>query len=223
MSLDTTSPRSRRALLAGSLGAMVAMVAQAIGRPLPAVAANPVLLNQNNTGFTKLTNFDTSVELAPGDSGLLARSSVTNYAGAIASFEGSGAGTGLYATTAGYSTQIAVDAKALDGFGEGIAVRARTKNGVGLHAEAAGGAAIVAEGLTEFSRSGRASFSAGQASRTLKPGRITARTLVVATVQGAVPGVWVLGVTVSVPKQQVTVRLNKPAPRSLVVGWFVVN
>jgi hypothetical protein len=46
---------------------------------------------------------------------------------------------------------------------------------------------------------------------------------VVATVQGAVPGVWVLGVQVNVARQQFTIRLNKPAPKSMTVGWIVVN
>jgi len=51
MAIDTTSPRSRRALLAAALGAGAATVASALGRPLPARAAdgNPVLLGQVNT------------------------------------------------------------------------------------------------------------------------------------------------------------------------------
>ena len=40
LAIDTASPRSRRALLAAALGAGAATVASAIGRPLPARAAN---------------------------------------------------------------------------------------------------------------------------------------------------------------------------------------
>jgi hypothetical protein len=40
MGLDTTTPRSRRALLGAALGAAVASVASAVGRPLPAAAAD---------------------------------------------------------------------------------------------------------------------------------------------------------------------------------------
>ena len=125
--------------------------------------------------------------------------------------------------TDGYNYQVAVHADTTDGFGEGIAVKAETKNGIAVKASATGGAALVVTGLTEFSRSGKAAFSKGQLTRTLKPGPITADTLVVGTIQGAVPGVWVLGVTVDVSKQQFTIRLNKAAPQALRVGWFVVN
>ena len=46
-----------------------------------------------------------------------------------------------------------------DGFGEGIGVNAETKNGIAVKASATGGAALVAHGLTEFSRSGRYSMA----------------------------------------------------------------
>jgi hypothetical protein len=48
MALDTTTPRTRRALLAGVGGAVAALAAQAIGRPIP-VAAATVQLGQLNT------------------------------------------------------------------------------------------------------------------------------------------------------------------------------
>ncbi len=40
MAIDTITPRSRRALLAGTLGGAVALVAGALGRPLPGQAAD---------------------------------------------------------------------------------------------------------------------------------------------------------------------------------------
>lgn len=40
MSIDTTMPRSRRAVLAAAVGGLAALAAQALGRPLPARAAN---------------------------------------------------------------------------------------------------------------------------------------------------------------------------------------
>jgi hypothetical protein len=49
MGLDTTSPHSRRALLGAALGAAVATVASAIGRPLPAVAANDDAMQVGHT------------------------------------------------------------------------------------------------------------------------------------------------------------------------------
>ena len=51
MSLDTTVPRSRRALLAAAAGAAVATVASALGRPAPvrAAAGDNLVLGQVNT------------------------------------------------------------------------------------------------------------------------------------------------------------------------------
>jgi hypothetical protein len=51
MTLDTTQPRSRRALLAASIGALAASVAHALGRPAPARADDPddVTLNAIKT------------------------------------------------------------------------------------------------------------------------------------------------------------------------------
>jgi len=51
MSLDTSSPRSRRALLGAALGAAAATAASALGRPAPARAAagDNLVLGQPNT------------------------------------------------------------------------------------------------------------------------------------------------------------------------------
>jgi hypothetical protein len=51
MTTDTTSPRTRRALLAAALGGSAAVVAAWLGRPSAATAAdgNPVLLGKSNT------------------------------------------------------------------------------------------------------------------------------------------------------------------------------
>jgi hypothetical protein len=58
---DDTSRRSRRVLLAGGLGALAAVAAQAIGRPLPAAAGGgAVMLGDSN----RTTALDTSIERA---------------------------------------------------------------------------------------------------------------------------------------------------------------
>lgn len=60
MSLDTTIPRSRRALLAAALGAAAATVAGALGRPFPVTAANGDVVHVGDsltgTQTTTLTN-----------------------------------------------------------------------------------------------------------------------------------------------------------------------
>jgi hypothetical protein len=57
---ETPSPRSRRALLAAALGAGVATIASALGRPLPARAADgdPVVVGGEHTA-SSVTRFDT--------------------------------------------------------------------------------------------------------------------------------------------------------------------
>jgi hypothetical protein len=161
--------------------------------------------------------------LAAPNYGMFAIANGSGGIGVQGEANGSESAIGVQGITNGYNTQVAVDADGRPGFGEGYAVRARTKNGIAVYAEATGGAAIVAHGLTEFSRSGQAAFSKGQLTRTLTAGRIAGRTLVVATIQGDVAGTWVRGVTVNVSAQKFTIRLNKAAPKALKVGWFVVN
>ena len=53
---------------------------------------------------------------------------------------------------------------------------------------------------------------------------LSTTSLVLATVQGNVKGVFVQGVTVvAAPSGSFTVHLNKATPSALKVGWFVVN
>ena len=93
----------------------------------------------------------------------------------------------------------------------------------GVYAEATGGYAIQAVGRAVFSRSGKVTFAEGQSSRTIAGHVITAASLVLATIQGNVADTWVRGVTLDNPADTFTIRLNKPAPKTLTVGWFIVN
>jgi hypothetical protein len=229
MSVDPASPRSRRAMLAGTLGAVAAVAAQAIGRPLPANAGGQALvLGQSNLSdavYTSIgrTDRDAYVAFIGPSYGVSAVTRARNGVALDGATGSANGAMGVIGRTGGHHSQVAVLGDTTSGNTEGIAVKAVTGNGIGVYAECTGGAAIIAKGLTEFSRSGKADFVPGQASRTLTAGRITTDTLVVATVQGAVAGVWVLGVHVNVAKQQFTIKLNKPAPKALKVGWFVVN
>ncbi len=60
MSIDTASPRTRRALLAAALGAGAATVASALGRPLPARATDGDVIHVGDdltaTTTTRLVN-----------------------------------------------------------------------------------------------------------------------------------------------------------------------
>jgi len=66
MSLDTTSPRSRRALLGAALGAAAAAVASALGRPAPVRAGTDgdVVLGATNTSGTTTVVRNTTTGVA---------------------------------------------------------------------------------------------------------------------------------------------------------------
>lgn len=228
MTDDTTSTRSRRAMLAGSLAALGALIAQALGRPLPVQAGgNALILGQQNStdaASTAVFRQDDASNLTLATASYAAFGNVFTPSGiGIGGRAQANGAKGVAGSTNGHHSQIAVLADTTVGAGEGTSVKALTKNGIGVYAECTGGAAIIAQGMTVFSRSGKASFATGQTARTLSAGRVTADTLVVATIQGDVAGTWVRGVTVNVARQQFTIRLNKAAPKDLKVGWFVVN
>lgn len=228
MTMEPTSLRSRRALLAGSIGALAAAAAQAIGRPLPAAAAgNAVILDDINssTGSVPTTiarGLRSAVRFAQ-DSVAVASFVANDDAVAIYGESIAPGGVAVKAISNGHNTQAALIADGTEGNGEGYAIKAITRNGTAIDARCTGGIAIAAHGMTTFSRSGKVSFAAGQSTRTLTSGRVTRDTLVVATIQSDVAGTWVRNVTVNVSGQSFTIRLNKDAPKALKVGWFVVN
>jgi hypothetical protein len=140
---------------------------------------------------------------------------------AIASTSGTGVfghsetGDGVQGTTGFPGTTGSV--------GFGVHGEALNKNGVGVRADSPQ-TALEVNGAAVFSRSGMVTFSAGQSEKRVKPLRLTASSIVLATIQGNVVGVDVRGVTiVTGNKGSFTIHLNKNAPSALVVGWFVVN
>jgi hypothetical protein len=227
MAIDETRMQSRRALITSGVAALAAMGALALGRSSTrAATGDPVVLGYSNTAdnqtIIRREDGRSEVALAGGTNGLLSVGN-SDYSEAIRGVTTAHNGTGVYGLTQGDRTQVAIWADAVDRPGEGIALKGRTKNGVALWAECTGGEAIHAIGPTVFSRSGRLVFTAGQQTKTLKGRRLTAKSLVLATIQGQVAGLSVLGVTVNVLRQNFAIRLNKPAPREVVAGWFLVN
>jgi hypothetical protein len=246
MAIDTGRSRSRRALLAGALGGLGAVALQAIGRPEPASAGGePVTLGEINesnadadtridrkSGATVLTQNvlggeDVGLQgsvLVNGGIGVSGRGSAFGSTGVQGRAMATN-GTGVLARTEGHNSQIALEADGATNEGEGYAVRARTRNGIALYGEilGPGGFALQAVGPAVFSRSGKVAFGAGQSSRTVFGHSITAASLVLATIQGNVAGTYVRGVSVNDAQDKFIIRLNKPAPSALVVGWFIVN
>lgn len=122
MAIDTTTPRSRRALLGAGLGAIAATVASAFGLPLPAQAEGETMHVGGDyltaTSATQLKNSTTDNDLFIGTS--------------------TGSGKGVW----GKSTSgIGVQGQSESGAG----VRAISSTGYGLHATSAKGNAVFAE------------------------------------------------------------------------------
>jgi hypothetical protein len=116
------------------------------------------------------------------------------------------------------------------GGGPGVKGTAGTGNGVvgsstaGVGVLASGKTALKVQGPAAFSRSGRLTIKAGQSTATKSGISLTAASLVLATIQGNVAGVFVQGVTiVTGTSGSFTIHLNKAVPASTRVAWFAVN
>ncbi len=96
--------------------------------------------------------------------------------------------------------------------------------GVGVLAEnTAGGTALKATGRVVFSRSGVLTVAAGSSKVTRSGVALTAASLVLATLQQDVPGVWVRSAVPNVTARSFTVHLSKAVSARTKVAWFVVN
>ncbi|MEX2238738.1 MAG: hypothetical protein WEB00_14540 [Dehalococcoidia bacterium] len=114
---------------------------------------------------------------------------------------------------------------AIAGYG-GVALEAEAGFGIGVRATAdlEGGSALVVDGVSLFlKRSGKVNINAGASSKTVNAAPIYTQSLVLATIQGDVAGLFVRGVKLSPGAGTFTLHLNKPAPSTVKVGWFIVN
>jgi hypothetical protein len=130
---------------------------------------------------------------------------------------------GVLGSTSGHNSQVAVDAVGNTGLGEGIAVRARTLNGIALYGQATGGYGLQVVGRAVFNRSGKTTVAANQSTKVVSGFAITPATIVVATVQGGAAR-YVRNVVLNDAADTFTIRLNKVEPSGgVVVGFFIVN
>jgi hypothetical protein len=228
MGSSTNEPKSRRALLAGAAAGVAAVAA---GRPQAAHAAagQALVLGKVNQSNAETTIFapalppnHTTVVYFNLDEGAVLGGATLNDAYGVAGVATGANGIGVLGRTSGDATTIGVS-----GISDpvGIGVQGFTKNGTGVWAEATGGGhALHVEGRAIFAtRSGRTSFSAGQAARVISNQFVGVGALVLATIQGNVAGIWVRGVSLDIPHNRFTILLNRTAPSALVVGWFIVN
>lgn len=230
---EEEAPRrmGRRAMLTGAAGAAAAVVGNAVLNAVPVAAADNqgLVLGVINEAATvtriytpSFSNYNRAVLFTGPDYGLRAFSTQDSGTGIEGSASGIN-GVAISATTDGHSSTTALKARSEP---EGIAVDAISKNGAAVRATATGGYALDIHGRAVFDRSGKVTIAAGKASKAVSRsgtmGYIGPDTIILATIQGYAAGTWVAGV-IRNGDQKFTIRLNRPAPTALVVGWFLVN
>jgi len=245
MTFDTSALRSRRAILAASLGGGLAAVASALSRPLPASAADgeAVLVGgeyiadsvtkirkpAQEVGLDSATiwgdsEFDTGVygtsNRAYGVVGEVgpAFADPTHGAGV----RGIGhAGTGVKGEASGGNTGIGVH-----GLGGAIGVRGSSIYGTGVWAEALPGYALRTVGRVRLDKSaGVATIASGTQSVLVTPGiDLDGTSTVHATLQGSAGGTTtVFRVTVYTSTNAFRIYLTAKATQSVKVAWLVLG
>lgn len=115
--------------------------------------------------------------------------------------------------------------------GYGVAGQADSGTGVwgdsasstGVLASSANGTALQVSGKAAFSRSGRLTIAAGKTSAIVTGVALSSASLVLATLQQHVAGVYVVAAVPNVAGSSFTVYLSKAPTASAQVAWFVVN
>ena len=206
MAIDTITPRTRRALLAGTLGGAVALVAGALGRPLSGQAADGDAIHLGgDVSGTRSTRITTSGPFAldarsTSDAGVGVRGQATasssatyGVVGASESPDGTGVGGFAFAsagTTYGVYGQIDSPAgsgvrgyaSARSGEAYGVSGLTESVDGVGVQGEAVAGTGKTygVAGLSD-SKDGAGIFGGGTGRGGIFIGRSAQVTLVPAT------------------------------------------
>ncbi len=206
MALDTTTPRSRRTLLAATLGAVAATIAGAIGRPEAARAGTDgdvVLGAENVAGSSTVIRADIDGAALVGSNSEIGGVGIQAWGESI----------GLQAEVPGPPGN-AIWAKA--GWGDG---------GQGGAIRADGWVTI--NGNVELSRSGRAMVVRGSAHADVdlrSKGGLDNTPLCFANVMSYRPGSFVTMVRPNYPiRGKARIYLNKAATADTFVAWLVLN
>jgi len=132
--------------------------------------------------------------------------------------ENEGGGYGVSGSTHGTGTAGVWGSNSQSGMG----VKGTSPTGTGVYASG-GSAALQVVGRAVFSRSGKATVSAGKSQVKVSSVALTSASFVLATIQGNVAGTWVRGVSISTGTSSFTILLNKTVGAKTKVAWFVVN
>ena len=261
--------RTRRQMITGGTGAIAALAAGALARPVPAQAASgkPVVLGETNTetaetivsnssgsdalsgsatgtgrGLTGISDTGAGVY---GQSGTTASEillngfgvhGITDHAtgfGVLGENYGDGTAVaglgGLYGTGVHGTSNSGVGV-----YGEGGAIGVRGLNtgpGPGVQGDAFTGIGVLATGMiglsvqgpAMFSRSGVLTVRAGHSSATHTVINMGRASMVLATLQQDLDGIWVRSAVPDPVGSTFTIHLNKAAPKHVEVAWFMIN
>jgi hypothetical protein len=105
--------------------------------------------------------------------------------------------------------------------GSATAISGSSTSGTGVKASSTSGTALSVSGKAHFSRSGAATVSQGTTTKTVNVSGMQSTSLVLATLQTSITGVYVAA---AVPASgKFTVHLNKATPAAAKFAWFVLN
>jgi hypothetical protein len=247
MSLDTTAPRTRRALLLGAGGALAALAAQALGRPAPALGANEVVriggVYTNVSKVTRLRNPYNNLDVIVGRSDNAGTAVVgrSNRGPGVVGLSDTGAGVvGRIKSTRNRTREgvlgdggTATGVRGLsdsnfgvDGFSAShVAVRGRSRSGVGVVASSGSGIGLlVEEGRIKASQvSGLAVIPAKAASVVVHPQvRVAQGSFVLLTPRAPLGGrdLWYVP---DVNGNAFTIRMSTPRNQATPVAWLLLG
>jgi hypothetical protein len=239
VAIDTQTPSSRRSLLAASVGALAALAAGAVARPLSTRAANGDALTvggkYNATGTTRIIDSSTSADVFRGVS-----TSGTGVHGLSTSGTGvrgeAPQGTGLFGKSTDSYGVVGESTSGIGVFGgsssstgvhgssdTGVGVVAISVQDIALHATSPFGYAVEAIGRIRLSTSGVGIVPAGATSRVVNPGvDVTASSYVLLTPAADI-GPRRLWYTLNSTADTITIHLSSPRAKATKVTWLLLG
>ena len=151
MTVDTTTPRTRRAIVMGAIGGIAALAANAVARPLEARAADPndVVLGMMNvttsvTTIQNTANGETAFEGTSTDDGIGVHGSSTGGPGVRGNADSAAGVEGLSTSSTGVYGFSASGTGVFGTSTNGYGVHATSNNGSAFRAQSSNGVAVTA-------------------------------------------------------------------------------
>jgi hypothetical protein len=246
MALDPATPRTRRTVLTAAAAAAAAAVAQAVARPLPMAASGGdngktvtvggQYFDVSVTTFLYNTTGTANILDLQSTDGAPIVSKTTSGMGVIGASFGSGTGVqGISATgigvhgvsTSGYAVRGngATGAGVYGNATSGTGVLGDATTGTGGFFQSASGRALDVSGKAHFSRSGRATITAGHRSVDVTvPGGLSGTSMAFANLRIYRSGTAVAAVRANYPSAgKIRIYLTRTMTSSTTVNWLVID